>query len=76
MTLGVKITFPVLPGGMPAVVNSFLETNNYGEVHKTQMMILDAYLNDIAKYAPAKDKPKARNCYLSIPHYMAMFLGE
>lgn len=58
-------------GGMPAVVNSFLETNNYGEVHKTQMMILDAYLNDIAKYAPAKDKPKARNCYLSIPRQLS-----
>ncbi len=58
-------------GGMPAVVNSFLETNNYNEVHKTQMMILDAYLNDIAKYAPTRDKPKARNCYLSIPRQLA-----
>ena len=58
-------------GGMPAVVNSFIESNNYNEVHKTQMMILDAYLNDIAKYAPAKDKPKARNCYLSIPRQLS-----
>ena len=58
-------------GGMPAVVNVFLETNSYGEVHKTQMMILDAYLNDIAKYAPTKDKPKARNCYLSIPRQLS-----
>ena len=58
-------------GGMPAVVNVFLETNNYGEVHKMQMMILDAYLNDIAKYAPTKDKPKARNCYLSIPRQLS-----
>ena len=58
-------------GGMPAVVNAFLGTNNYNDVHKTQMMILDAYLNDIAKYAPAKDKPKARNCYLSISRQLA-----
>ena len=58
-------------GGMPAVVNAFLETNNYNEVHKTQKMILDAYLNDIAKYAPTKDKPKARNCYLSIPRQLS-----
>lgn len=58
-------------GGMPAVVNSFIESNNYNEVHKTQMMILDTYLNDIAKYAPVKDKPKARNCYLSIPRQLS-----
>lgn len=58
-------------GGMPAVVNKFLETDNYNEVHAEQQKILDAYLNDIAKYAPTKDKPKARNCYLSIPRQLA-----
>ena len=36
-----------------------------------QQKILDAYLNDIAKYAPSKDKPKARNCYLSIPRQLS-----
>jgi predicted AAA+ superfamily ATPase len=54
-------------GGMPSVVNRYLETKNYGLVHKEQEKIIAGYLNDIAKYAPAADKPKARNCYLSIP---------
>ena len=58
-------------GGMPAVVNKFLETNNFNVVHEEQTKILAAYMNDIAKYAPTADKPKARNCYLSIPAQLA-----
>ena len=58
-------------GGMPAVVNLFLKTNNYNTVHEEQQKIINDYLNDIAKYAPEKDKPKARNCYLSIPRQLA-----
>ena len=58
-------------GGMPAVVNTFLETGNYSEVHKVQTSIIDSYLDDIAKYAPTPEKPKARNCYLSLPKQLA-----
>ena len=58
-------------GGMPAVINKFLETNNYNIVHDEQEKIMNDYLNDIAKYAPTSDKPKARNCYLSIPRQLA-----
>lgn len=58
-------------GGMPAVINKFLKTNNYNFVHEEQQKILNAYLNDIAKYAPLKDRPKAKNCYLSIPRQLA-----
>ena len=58
-------------GGMPAVINKFLETNNYNDVHAEQEKILNDYLNDIAKYASTADKPKARNCYLSIPRQLA-----
>ena len=61
----------MIVGGMPAVVNKFLETNNFNDVHSQQQMILNEYLNDIAKYAPTSDKPKARNCYLSIPQQLA-----
>ena len=61
----------MIVGGMPAVVNKYLETNNFNEVHSQQQMILNEYLNDIAKYAPTSDKPKARNCYLSIPQQLA-----
>lgn len=58
-------------GGMPAVVNKFIETNNFGEVHIEQEKLVQSYLNDIAKYAPNSDKPKARNCFLSLPRQLA-----
>ena len=58
-------------GGMPAVVNKFVETHNFNLVHAEQSMILADYMNDIAKYAPTADKPKARNCYLSIPSQLS-----
>jgi len=61
----------MIVGGMPAVVNKFLETNNYSEVHKLQTEIINSYLDDIAKYAPRAEKPKARNCYLSLPKQLA-----
>lgn len=58
-------------GGMPEVVNTYLAAGHYGEVHHAQQKIMDAYLEDIAKYATASEKPKARNCFLSIPRQLA-----
>ena len=58
-------------GGMPAVVNKFVETHNFNLVHAEQSKILADYMNDIAKYAPTADRPKARNCYLSIPSQLS-----
>ena len=58
-------------GGMPAAVEKFVETSNFGEADAVQRKILDGYLNDIAKYAGTADKPKARNCFLSLPRQLA-----
>ena len=58
-------------GGMPAVVKKYIETKNFGEVHAEQEKIIASYLDDIAKYASAAEKPKARACYLSIPTQLA-----
>jgi predicted AAA+ superfamily ATPase len=58
-------------GGMPAVVNRYLETNNFGEVQKEQDKILNSFLDDISKYASMTEKPKARNCFLSVPRQLA-----
>jgi len=58
-------------GGMPAVVNKYIATKNFGEVHAEQEKIVASYLDDIAKYASAAEKPKARACYLSIPTQLA-----
>ena len=48
-------------GGMPAVVNRFVEAKHFGEVQKEQQKILDSYLDDISKYASLSEKPKAKN---------------
>jgi predicted AAA+ superfamily ATPase len=54
-------------GGMPSVVNIFLETKNFGLVHEEQKEIIADYLDDISKYASQAEKPKVRRCYHSIP---------
>jgi len=61
----------IVIGGMPAVINRYLETNNFSEVQKEQDKILNSFLDDIAKYASMTEKPKARNCFLSIPKQLA-----
>lgn len=58
-------------GGMPAVVQRFIDTENYGEVHAEQTKLLASYLDDIAKYASATERVKARACYLSLPRQLA-----
>lgn len=58
-------------GGMPAVVQSFVDKQNYSTTFAEQEMILNAYLDDIAKFADAGTRNKARECYLSIPRQLA-----
>ena len=58
-------------GGMPAVVNTYLASKNFSEVHNEQQKILDSYLDDISKYASTTEKPKVKNCYLAIPKELA-----
>ena len=58
-------------GGMPAVVQTYIDTLNFGEVHKIQENILASYMDDILKYASTYEKPKVRNCYLSIPRQLS-----
>ena len=58
-------------GGMPAVVQAFVDTQNFATAFSEQKMILDSYLDDIAKFASPSDRNKARACYLSIPRQLA-----
>ncbi|MDR3293757.1 MAG: ATP-binding protein [Clostridiales bacterium] len=58
-------------GGMPYVVQTYIDTNSYALVFEEQSKIISSYLDDIAKYASESEKPKARNCYLSIPRQLA-----
>lgn len=58
-------------GGMPAVVQKFVETKNFSEAFAIQEMIIGSYLDDIAKFANPVTRNKARECYLSIPRQLA-----
>lgn len=66
-----KLREYIVVGGMPDVVNTFIETSNFSEVQNAQDKILSDYNDDIAKYAEAVDKPKIRKCYNSIPKQLA-----
>ncbi len=58
-------------GGMPEAVVRFVEDNSFSSAYDEQRKIIDANLDDVAKYAVNVDKPKIRACYLSIPSQLA-----
>lgn len=61
----------IIVGGMPAVVCNFVEQKHFGLVQEEQQKILDSYYDDISKYASNTEKPKVKNCYLSVPRQLA-----
>ncbi len=58
-------------GGMPACINTFLNSNSFLDVPAVQNEILDNYIADMAKYASHTDSVKIRACYNSIPAQLA-----
>ena len=58
-------------GGMPEVVQSFVDTNDYYVADKIQRNIYQDYLNDIARYADADIKIKTEMCYKSISNQLS-----
>ncbi len=61
----------VIVGGLPEVVNCFLETKNIDLIYKTQRTLLNEYIEDMVKYADDADKPHIRECFESIPKQLA-----
>lgn len=61
----------VIVGGLPEVVNCFLETKNIDLIYKTQRTLLSEYEEDMVKYADDSDKPHIRECFESIPKQLA-----
>lgn len=61
----------IVVGGMPRVVDEFVNTHNFASVLKIQKAIISDYLDDIAKYADGTEKTKARACFLSIPKHLS-----
>ena len=58
-------------GGMPEVVQRFIDTKNYQAAYEVQAKILVDYQDDISKHAKGAEKIKVRQCYDSIPKQLA-----
>ena len=58
-------------GGMPEVVMTWIETQNYEEVEALQNDILRDYGEDFSKHAPLKEVPKIRWIWDSVPVQLA-----
>lgn len=53
-------------GGMPEVVQSFVDSRDFRVADKVQRELLMGYQYDIAHYAHAEEKVKAEKCFLSL----------
>lgn len=58
-------------GGMPAVVSSWIDKHDIGEVERIQQQILDTYALDFVKHAPLNDFPKLSLIWHAIPLQLA-----
>jgi predicted AAA+ superfamily ATPase len=58
-------------GGMPEVVRSFKNNNNFQEARDVQKQILSAYEQDFSKHAPHGIVPRIRMLWNSIPAQLA-----
>lgn len=56
----------IIVGGMPKVVQTYVQTHDIGRVLRDQNEILDLYRQDISKYAAENDRPKIRAIFDSI----------
>ena len=61
----------VIVGGLPEVVNTFLETKNIELTYKVQRNLIAGYEEDMVKYADDADKSRIRECFESIPKQLA-----
>lgn len=58
-------------GGMPSVVNKYIETKDYKQVRKVQLRLLQAYEEDFSKHAPTEIVPRLKMLWNSIPAQLA-----
>ena len=58
-------------GGMPAVVDAFARTDNFAVAFDEQSRLLASYLDDVARYAQAPERGRARACFESLPRQLA-----
>lgn len=60
-----------LVGGMPAVVNEYVESEDFARVRALQNQILEDYTRDFAKHMPMRLLPKALDAWHSIPAHLS-----
>ena len=58
-------------GGMPDVVQTFVNTRQMDEVLRMQRDIVRSYEDDMVKYADKKDKSRIKECFQSIPRQLS-----
>ena len=61
----------VVVGGMPAVVDLFISSNNLNDTYSLQENIIRDYEDDMVKYANNATKPYIKECFQSIPKQLA-----
>ena len=60
-----------ITGGMPEVVQSWIDTKSIENVEKLQTQIIKSYENDFAKYAPISHFPKLSAIWNAVPSQLA-----
>ena len=58
-------------GGMPDVVQTFVDTKRMDEVLRIQRDIVHSYEDDMVKYAEKRDKSRIKECFQSIPKQLS-----
>ena len=58
-------------GGMPEAVQTYIDTEDMGEVRKVQKQLLLYYENDFSKHAPKEQMPRIQMVWNSIPAQLA-----
>ena len=58
-------------GGMPSVINKYLETKNFRKVRETQLRLLNSYEEDFSKHASSEIVPRLKMLWNSIPAQLA-----
>ena len=58
-------------GGMPDVVQTFVDTKQMDRVLRIQRDIVRSYADDMVKYSEKKDKSRIRECFQSIPRQLS-----
>lgn len=61
----------IVVGGMPEVVDHFINHKDFNAVQDIQSRLLSDYEDDIAQHARGVEKTKVRNCYDTIPNQLA-----